>query len=94
MYNDVNKAPDVSRGWWETAGTGPGSRPCRCRVASVELPRGTERHNTAESDICACVTLWLQVAQHEMYREVAIQSSLQHHNIVHLFAAFQVRAPF
>ncbi|PNW70838.1 hypothetical protein CHLRE_17g735550v5 [Chlamydomonas reinhardtii] len=29
------------------------------------------------------------VAQHEMYREVAIQSSLQHHNIVHLFAAFQ-----
>ncbi|KAG2426822.1 hypothetical protein HXX76_012874 [Chlamydomonas incerta] len=29
------------------------------------------------------------VAQHEMYREVAIQSSLQHHHIVHLFAAFQ-----
>lgn len=30
------------------------------------------------------------VAQHEIYREVAIQSSLQHPNIIHLFGAFQV----
>ncbi|EFJ51314.1 hypothetical protein VOLCADRAFT_57472, partial [Volvox carteri f. nagariensis] len=29
------------------------------------------------------------VAQHEMYREVAIQSGLQHPNIVHLFGAFE-----
>ncbi|PNH08646.1 Aurora kinase A [Tetrabaena socialis] len=29
------------------------------------------------------------VAQHEMFREVAIQSGLQHPNVVHLFAAFQ-----
>lgn len=30
------------------------------------------------------------VAQHEMYREVAIQSGLQHPNVVHLFGAFEV----
>ncbi len=30
------------------------------------------------------------VAQHEMYREFVIQSTLQHPNIVHLYAAFQV----
>ncbi|GIM09673.1 hypothetical protein Vretimale_13525 [Volvox reticuliferus] len=29
------------------------------------------------------------VAQHEMYREVAIQSGLQHPNVVHLFGAFE-----
>jgi hypothetical protein len=33
------------------------------------------------------------VARHEMFREVAIQSSLQHPNIIQLHAAFQVRPP-
>ena len=34
-----------------------------------------------------------ELNHYQVYREVRVHSSLQHQNIIHLFAAFQVRGP-
>lgn len=61
-----------------------------CRPLAVQA---TCKHSKTDVvlKIYARCSLAPDVAQHEMYREVAIQSSLQHPYIIHLFGAFQVQ---